>query len=95
MSKIVKINRYWAEWCGPCHAVSSTFEKASKEEKYKGIEFNSLDIEKDGSDDACKYFIRSVPTTIIFGENDEVLRKVIGNVPLSTLEEMIDDVIQN
>ena len=31
----------------------------------------------------------------IFGENDEILRKVIGNVPLSTLEEMIDDVIQN
>lgn len=95
MSKIVKINRYWAEWCGPCHAFAPTFEEVSKNDKYKDIEFNSLDIENEGADDAGKFNIRSIPTTIIFGKNDEVLRKVIGNVPLSTLEEMIDDIIQN
>lgn len=92
MNKIVKINRYWATWCSPCHAFAPIFEEASKEEKYKGIEFNSLDIEEEGSVDAVTYSIRNLPTTIIFGENNKILDKIIGNVNLKTLEEMIDNV---
>lgn len=94
MSKIIKINRYWAEWCGPCHAFAPTFEEASKDEKYKDIEFNSLNIEDDGADDADNYKISSIPSTLMLGENDEVLGRVVGNVSLNTLKEMIDEVMQ-
>nr|DAX62855.1 MAG TPA: TRX family protein [Caudoviricetes sp.] len=92
MNKIIKINRYWATWCSHCHAFAPIFEEVSKNEKYKDIEFNSLDVEDDGSDDAVTYSIRNLPTTIIFGKDNKVLRKVIGNVTLKQFEEIIDDV---
>lgn len=95
MAKISKITRYWAEWCKPCQAFAHTFEEASNDEKYKDIEFKSLNIESEGFDDSVKFAIRSIPTTIIFDEDEKVLRKVVGNVSLTVLKEIIDEVIQS
>ena len=39
--------RVGASWCAPCHIFAETFEKASKIEQYKNIDFKSVDIEDD------------------------------------------------
>lgn len=81
-----------ASWCGPCKVFAKTFEKVSEMEQYKDIQFESMDIE----DDEIlveKYSIRNVPTTLIFDENDNLVYKLSGNVPLKDLTDVIDNAI--
>ncbi len=80
----MKILKFSAEWCAPCKVFHKTFEEVSKMEEFKDIEFEELDVEDDVLKTE-KYGIMSVPTTIILGENDEVVFKVIGNVPKTDL----------
>lgn len=95
MSKIKKIIRYHASWCKPCHVFEKTFNEAKQDEKYKDIEFKSVDIESDEGLEECeKYGIKNIPTTIFLGENDMFLGKTIGNVPLDKFKNDIDNANQ-
>jgi thioredoxin-related protein len=51
-------------------------------DEYKNIEFKDIDIEDDEEGETLvqKYQIRSVPTTLLLDENNEVIYKVMGNV---------------
>lgn len=85
-----------ASWCGPCRAFESTFNRVKNREEFKDIEFKELDIEKDedGEITAEKYQIRSVPTTILLDENDELIYKVMGNVPEKDLITIINEALK-
>ena len=51
---------FWAEWCGPCHAVSPVLEKIAEERK------DELKLVKVNIDDdqglAQRYGVMSIPT---------------------------------
>jgi thioredoxin 1 len=80
-----------AAWCGPCKALSTTFDKVSNMEKYKGIDFEKVDIDTDeGADVVEKFKIRSIPTLVLLDENGEELDKVFGNIQEDKLLETID-----
>lgn len=81
---------FYADWCGPCRAVTPIVEELS--EDYDGrMKFVKVNVDN-APDVAAKYGVMSIPTLIIFnkGEREEVF---VGAGPKSQYEGMIDKVI--
>lgn len=74
---------FWAEWCGPCRAVSPILDQIATEHAEK------LDIVKVNVDEnpqlAMKYQITSIPAMKVFQAGD-VVKTVIGAKPKPALE---------
>ncbi|GLI27253.1 thioredoxin-1 [Agromyces rhizosphaerae] len=74
---------FWAEWCGPCRAVSPILDQIATEHAEK------LDIVKLNVDEnpelAMKYQITSIPAMKVF-QQGEVVKTVIGAKPKPVLE---------
>ena len=93
VKRIIKLG---ASWCQPCHVFAKTFEQVSEMEQYKDIKFEQMDIEEDENAEVLveKFGIRNVPTTLILSENDELIYKLSGNMPLKDFTEVIDNAIE-
>jgi thioredoxin 2 len=63
---------FWAEWCGPCHAMAPGFERAAAEMKPR-VRFAKLDTEALPGI-AARYGIRGIPTLILFQAGKEAAR---------------------
>ena len=79
---------FWAEWCGPCRAVSPILDQIATENADK------LDIVKLNVDEhpalAAKYQITSIPAMKVF-QKGEVVKTVIGANPKPQLEKDLAD----
>jgi thioredoxin 1 len=77
---------FWAEWCGPCHAVSPVLEKIADErpDELKLVKVN-IDEEQGLS---MRYGVMSIPTMILF-KNGEPAAAAIGAQPKSALERTL------
>ena len=53
---------FWAEWCGPCHAVAPVLERIAEERDVKLVKVN-ID---ENQDLAMRYGIQSIPNMILF-----------------------------
>lgn len=77
---------FWAEWCGPCRAISPMIEELSKE--YNGkIKVGKVNVDHNPNV-SINYGITSIPA-ILFIKNGKVVDKQIGAVPKSILEKKI------
>jgi thioredoxin 2 len=63
---------FWADWCGPCHAMAPAFERVAGELKTRA-RFAKLDTER-AQPVAARFGIRSIPTLILFREGREAAR---------------------
>ena len=78
---------FWATWCGPCRKVGPTIQELAEE--YEGqVIVGKVNIEEEADDLIAEFGIRNVPT-ILFLKGGQVVDKVVGAVPKSTLEEKI------
>ena len=77
---------FWAEWCGPCHAVSPVLDKIV-EERESDLKLVKVNIDEEPSL-AQKYGIISIPTIILFREG-EPAAAAIGAQPKSALEKSL------
>jgi thioredoxin 1 len=77
---------FWAEWCGPCHAVSPVLEKIAEErpDELKLVKVN-IDEEQGLS---MRYGVMSIPTMILF-KNGEPAAAAVGAQPKSALERTL------
>jgi thioredoxin 1 len=77
---------FWAEWCGPCHAVAPVLEKIAEErpDEVKLVKVN-IDEEQGLS---MKYGVMSIPTMILF-EDGQPAAAAVGAQPKSMLERSL------
>lgn len=85
----MKLLQFKASWCGPCKMQTKEFE-----ENPVDTELVPIDVDEDKEDLATKYGIRSIPTMILVGDNDEVLNKWVGITKSSTINEFIKGLTQ-
>ena len=81
---------FWAEWCGPCRAVSPVVEELSKEYSEK-VDFVKINVDQN-SELAQKYNVFSIPTLAIFKDGEIVSQKV-GSATKESFKTMIDSQI--
>ena len=72
---------FWAEWCGPCHAVAPVLERIAEERNIKLVKVN-ID---ENQDLAMRYGIQSIPNMILF-ENGAPKASAVGAMPKGMLE---------
>ena len=77
---------FWAEWCGPCHAVSPILERIADErpDELKLVKVN-IDEEQEL---ALRYGVQSIPTMILF-KGGEPAAAAIGAQPKGALERAL------
>ncbi len=77
---------FWAEWCGPCHAVSPVLEKIVEERQgeLKLVKVN-IDSEQVLS---LRYGVMSIPTMILF-KDGEPAAAAVGAQPKTSLERSL------
>ena len=74
---------FWAEWCGPCRAVSPILDQIATEHADK-IDIVKLNVDHN-PETAMKYQTTAIPTMKVF-KGGEVVKTVIGAKPKPALE---------
>jgi thioredoxin 2 len=82
---------FWAEWCGPCHAMAPGFERAAAEMKTRA-RFAKVDTEA-APGVAGRFGIRSIPTLILFKQGKEAAR-VSGAMDARGIENWLTQNLQ-
>jgi thioredoxin 1 len=75
---------FWAEWCGPCHAVSPVLDRIADEHDVKLVKVN-IDEQQDL---AQRYGVASIPFMVLF-ENGEPQASAVGAMPKGSLEKAL------
>ena len=78
---------YWAEWCGPCKAMTPVLEEIATDYSDR-IKVAKLNID-DNPDTPPRYGIRGIPTLMLFKDGNVEATKV-GAVSKSQLAAFID-----
>src|SRR4051794_17570845 len=75
---------FWADWCGPCHAVAPVLDRIAEERDLKLVKVN-IDQEQEL---AQRYGVASIPMMILF-ENGEPQAAAVGAQPKGMLERAL------
>jgi thioredoxin 1 len=76
---------FWAEWCGPCHAVAPVLDRIAEEHELKLVKVN-IDNEQGL---AQRYGVSSIPTIMLF-EKGELTASTVGALPKGALERALE-----
>jgi len=85
---MVEINRFTAAWCGPCRTYKPIFEEVAERLSDKA-QFNTVDLDKDDTNKAGEFGIRSIPATVIVKDGVPV-KTEIGLLTTTQLEEIVN-----
>lgn len=77
----------WAQWCGPCLAMSPIVEQLATEYEGKAV-IGKLNID-DNPETPTNYNVRGIPTFLIF-KGGELKDRVIGMQSKESLKAKID-----
>jgi thioredoxin 1 len=77
---------FWAEWCGPCHAVAPILERIVQEREGE-LKLVKVNIDEEQGL-AMRYGIASIPTMMLF-KDGEPAGTAIGAQPKGALERSL------
>ena len=77
---------FWAEWCGPCHAVSPVLDKII-DESNGDLKLVKVNIDEE-QELAMRFGVQSIPMMILFKEGQPAAAAV-GAQPKTALEKSL------
>jgi thioredoxin 1 len=77
---------FWAEWCGPCHAIAPVLEKIA-DERTEELTLVKVNIDEEQGL-AMRYGIQSIPTVVLF-KDGQPAAAAIGAQPKGALERSL------
>jgi thioredoxin 1 len=77
---------FWAEWCGPCHAVAPVLDRIV-EERPGELKLVKVNIDEE-HELQQRYGVQSIPTMILF-KDGEPSAAVIGAQPKGAIERSL------
>lgn len=81
----MKVLKFYAEWCSPCHALSAIIKNAGDKV--------TIPIEEVNIDEnlmmAQDFNIRSVPTMVLVDKEEKELKRVVGSLSETQLLEFL------
>ena len=77
---------FWAEWCGPCHAVSPVLDKIV-DERNGDLKLVKVNIDEEQGL-AMRFGVQSIPMMILF-KNGEPAAAAVGAHPKGSLEKAL------
>jgi len=87
-SQIPVLVKFWADWCPPCHMLSTTLEKIS------GIYTNRVIFAQINAEDepliTTKFHVNALPTMLIF-KDGKVIKTIVGLQSDKFIREALDD----
>jgi thioredoxin 2 len=85
-AKVPVLVDFWAQWCGPCHAVAPQVALLAKK-KHGTLIVAKVDTEE-LQNVAGRYDIRSIPTMILFSEGKEA-KRISGAMPADAIAQSV------
>ena len=77
---------FWAEWCGPCHAVSPVLERIATEREGQ-LKLVKINIDEN-QDLASRFGVMSIPMMILF-KDGEPAAATVGARPKGDIERQL------
>ncbi len=77
---------FWAEWCGPCHAVSPVLDKIV-DERNGDLKLVKVNIDEE-QELQQRYGVASIPFMVLF-ENGQPQASAVGAMPKGSLEKAL------
>jgi thioredoxin 1 len=89
-SKLPVLVDFFADWCGPCKALTPIVEQLAKDFAGK-VKIGKVDVDA-SAEVPGRYAIRAVPTLILF-KNGLVVEQITGLLPKADLRKKLEAVL--
>jgi|TARA_B110000908_G_scaffold167723_1_gene221181 thioredoxin 1 len=83
---MIKVIKFYANWCGPCKVYAKSFDKVAEELK-DTYEFVNVNIEEDTTGLAAQYKVNGIPTTVVI--DGEKVKSETGRMDEKRLKAFI------